>query len=139
MKPVVIDASVTLAGYLRDEESAAARNFFRNLDAWEVHAPAIWPLEVANGLLVASRRNRLSFEAAEGILGGLATYVFHIDRQADLHASRRLLSLARSYELTVYDAAYLELALRRSADLATLDSKLSRAAEMAGLALTIAR
>jgi predicted nucleic acid-binding protein len=139
LKLVVVDASITLAAYLPDEHSLATQDFFASLDGREVHAPVIWPLEVANGLLVACHRRRLSAEDANATWEALHAYGFSIEVQSDANRVPHLLSLARRYDLSAYDASYLELALRLSGGLATLDAKLSRAASLAGLPLAVDR
>ncbi|MDM6994883.1 type II toxin-antitoxin system VapC family toxin, partial [Klebsiella michiganensis] len=64
MKRLVLDASSTLAGFLPDENSLIARDLFSGLDKWDVHVPALWPLEVSNALLNACRRGRLADDDA---------------------------------------------------------------------------
>jgi predicted nucleic acid-binding protein len=136
VKALVLDVSVTLAFVLTDELSVRSD---RILDAVDEHAerllvvPGHFWIEVTNGLLMAERRGRTSrAEMAEAL-----RFVFALSIVTDDETSRRCpsesLSLAREYGLTVYDAAYLELALRHRADLATLDKALAKAAKAAGL------
>jgi predicted nucleic acid-binding protein len=93
--------------------------------------PALWPLEVANALLMGQRRRR--FTEAETIkwTGILAALPIIVDAETNAHAWGTTLGLARRHSLTAYDAAYLELAIRRGLPLATIDAKLKTAARAA--------
>ncbi len=134
MNPLVIDASTTLGLLLRDEQPELAMAV---LDAIEkgaaLHVPAHWAVEVANGLLMAERRQRATqadvMEAHE-LLSQLGTI---IDEQTSERAGRDTLALARQYGLTIYDAVYLELAIRLNAQLATNDKALAKATSAAGV------
>jgi len=129
-----MDGSTALGFLMSDEHAPRA---LRALDALErgvpTFVPSHWALEVANGLLVAERRKRLSradvAEAAD-VLGQLP---IETDTETGRRAIGETTALARQYGLTVYDAAYLELALRHRAALATSDAALARAARRAGL------
>lgn len=95
--------------------------------------PALFPGEVANVLVQAERRRRIAPAQADrvlGILGGLP-----IEVEAPRRAPGRALDFARAHRLTVYDAMYLEAAIRRALPLATLDGDLRRAARAAGVPL----
>ena len=134
MRALVMDGSTALGFLMSDEQAPRA---LRALDALErgvpTFVPSHWALEVANGLLVAERRKRLSradvAEAAD-VLGQLP---IETDAETGRRAIGETAALARQYGLTVYDAAYLELALRHRAALATSDAALARAARRAGL------
>ena len=134
MRALVMDGSTALGFLMSDGQAPRA---FRALDALErgvpTFVPSHWALEVANGLLVAERRKRLSradvAEAAD-VLGQLP---IETDAETGRRAIGETAALARQYGLTVYDAAYLELALRHRAALATSDAALARAARRAGL------
>ena len=134
MRALVMDGSTALGFLMSDGQAPRA---FRALDALErgvpTFVPSHWALEVANGLLVAERRKRLSradvAEAAD-VLGQLP---IETDAETGRRAIGETAALARQYGLTVYDAAYLELALRHGAALATSDAALARAARRAGL------
>ena len=101
------------------------------------YVPTVWWLEIANGLLVAERRKRISqADAAEAFAISLNLPVT-TDTETGLRAGKESASLARQYDLTIYDAAYLELAIRQSAGLATVDRALARAAKAAGITLLL--
>ena len=104
----------------------------RENGAW---VPGLWRLEVANVLQmnVNRRRHRTTFRDAA--LADLALLPIHLDGDTDRHAWDETLRLAERHELTVYDAAYLELALRRKIALATLDRQLRAAAAREGVQL----
>ena len=94
--------------------------------------PALWRLEVANSLTVAVRRNRIDAEFRRAALTDLALLDLTTDQHTDSRAWAETLQLADRYRLTLYDAAYLELAQRRKLPLATLDQELLIAAQATG-------
>lgn len=97
------------------------------------HAPSVWPLEFLNALRVLERRKRLLTHQVDGMLGRLAA--MRIAVETEPVEMRVLLDLARRFELSVYDASYVELAMRRGLPLATRDAPLARAARAAGIPL----
>jgi len=127
--PFVLDASAALARAAPDE--TLPQSVKRRLQADTPVAPALWPFETLNGLEIMGRRGRLDAQAvadALDVLRLLPIEIEHPDFERDANA---ILPLARQYGLTVYDAAYLELARRRRLPLATLDDGLRRAAKKA--------
>lgn len=135
MPALVLDGSVTLAWLLADEQPAAAAQVLDRVVEDGAMAPGLWPLEVGNALLVAERRGRLSHRHRTQALQGLAGLPIAIDDETAGRAWRETLALAETHRLTLYDAAYLELAVRRSLPLATLDGALRAAAVTAGVPL----
>lgn len=134
MSPVVIDSSVALSLVLPDEsgEIVAAIEAALRKGA-PCFVPAHWSVEVANGVLMAERRKRLTQADARAALNFLRHLPLQTDAELGRHAFAEIFSLARQYDLTTYDAAYLDLAMRRRAALATLDSALHKAATSAGV------
>lgn len=131
---VVLDSSATLAWVLEDErESAEAA--LDLLSAERAAVPAHWILEITNGLRLAMRRQRLKPGEIAAILERLRILPLIVDTETATRGWTDTLALADKYELTTYDAAYLELALRIDAPLATLDHQLARAARSAGVEL----
>ena len=128
----VLDASVTVSWALQDEEEPVAVAVQAMAATQTAHVPAIWWFEVRNVLLVNERRRRLTARDTSIFLGALGRAKFQVD-QRPVEAS--ILALARSHRLTVYDAAYLELAMRKVLPLATLDRALAHAARAEGVAL----
>jgi predicted nucleic acid-binding protein len=132
---LVIDASVALAWSFADEDSPYANSIRESLTHDSVIVPAIWPLEVANGLLQSERRGRSTQADSALIQASLGSLPIAVDQPVPDQYSAATLDIARSYNLTVYDAAYLELAMREGLPLASLDSDLRAAAERAGVQL----
>ena len=129
---VVLDASVTLAWIYPEETTEAICNLFAIVTNDGSVVPALWRLEVANGLTQAVRRGRITAAFRSAALADLALAPVAIDTETDLHAWNATL-LADRFRLTLYDAACLELAHRRSLPLASLDKDLRSAAHALGL------
>lgn len=127
---VVIDASVTVTWSLKDEARPDLDMLLEQVHVDGAFAPPIWRYEVANVLVGAARRNRMSLNVLDGELRALAALPVDVE-DADSQAIHfaRVVELAVKHRLTVYDASYLELALRRAVPLATLDADLRRAAQ----------
>ena len=134
--PFVVDASVALGWCFEDEASEYAERVFEQLNEEnKALVPSIWPLEVANGLLVAERRGRLSSAKVARTAEVVTQLPVSIqDAQPEL-ALGAVLDLARAQGLTAYDAAYLELAMREGLPLATQDEALRAAAQRVGVPL----
>ncbi len=132
---LVIDSSITLAWFFEDERTAAADAVLRQVTELGAVAPSLWKLEVANGLQMAVRRKRIDAAFRDASLADLQALVVKIDAQTDHQAWTTTLQLAERCGLTLYDAAYLELAQRLNLPLATLDKALSSACTALGIAL----
>lgn len=133
--PVVVDASVTMAWCFEDEATQETDDVLDQLRGDEAVVPALWQLEVANVLLIAERRGRITEAQAARFLDLLMHLPIRVDRSpADIMA---IVAAGRRHDLTAYDAAYLVLAERLAAPLATLDDKLSAAGRAAGVPLLI--
>jgi predicted nucleic acid-binding protein len=104
-------------------------------DGATLEVPALWPLEVANALIVLVRRRKLSEGERQAGLGWLRGLRLRIDHDMSTLALSRLSELAVAHQLSVYDAAYLELAQRRALVLGCKDGALRKAASHAGVSL----
>lgn len=133
MTDVVVDASTTLAWCFPDEASDYADDVLVSLAGKTIFVPAVWCLEVANAILVGERRKRLSPSDVVRFMSLLDGLSVVEDVQPLSEHLRNVLPLAKKYELSAYDAAYLELAIRRRSALAAFDGKLRRAAQKAGV------
>ena len=98
-----------------------------------LEVPALWPLEVANALTVLVRRRKLTENERQTALGWLRVLPLHVDHEMSSLAFSRLSELASTYHLSVYDAAYLELAQRRKLILSCNDGPLRKAATRCGV------
>ena len=125
MSVFVLDASVTAALFLPDESHPIADLILHRLESDEAYVPQLWHLEIRNVLLVAERRGRVAQGEATQHLNSLATLPIQTDTAPDLEGAY---GLARVHGLTIYDAMYLELAMRKHVALATLDYRLAAAA-----------
>ena len=132
---LVLDCSIVMAWYFVDESDSYADMVARRLPGRGTFVPANWPLEVANAFIVGERRKRSTQAQAAQMIAYLGAMPIVVDDQTNIHVWTSTLSLAWQYDLSAYDAAYLELALRRGLELATLDSPLKAAALGAGVAL----
>jgi len=126
---VVLDCSVTLAWIHREEITSAVSHIFDLLRQGGAWVPGLWRLEVGNALQMGIRRKRHSTDFRDATLTDLGKLPIQVDRETDQQAWGTTLQLAIRHQLTTYDAAYLELALRRNLPLATLDEELRRAAK----------
>ncbi|MCY3814763.1 MAG: type II toxin-antitoxin system VapC family toxin [Gammaproteobacteria bacterium] len=130
MSNLVLDASISLAWLLDDETAPEADAARQRLATQSAYVPRIWHLEMRNALLVAERRGRLSRRLSEERLDALAELPIRTDQDPNFRAA---MDLARKLDITFYDALYVELALRMTAALATLDKALAHAAANEGL------
>lgn len=132
--PFILDCSVVMSWFFEDEATPACD---RLLDLLNAEGRAIvamhWPLEVGNALLMGERRKRASPADIAHFLGVLAALSIETDRETGVNAPTTTLALARSHNLSLYDAAYSELAMRRNLSLATLDKNLRTAARKVGI------
>lgn len=137
MSHFVLDASVALAWVLDNPVPVYALEVRQEmLTGKRGLVPALWHLEIANGLAMAERRGDLSGADVEDALDQiLATAASKLDTETDLVSARDALANSRSFRLTAYDAVYLDLARREGLPLATLDKRLRAAAAKAGVAL----
>ncbi len=135
MNSFVLDTSVTASWFFEDEGGEYATSVLESLNEGEAVVPALWPLEVANVLVVAERRERCSEAEAVRFIELLEDLPITIDEDTAERALHATHQLAREYGLTAYDAAYLELAMRLGAPLATKDKQLAEAAQKAGVSL----
>jgi predicted nucleic acid-binding protein len=130
---IVIDASITLPWYFQDEVTAETEAVFNRVIAEGAVAPAHWKLEVTNGFRTALLRRRIDRTYRDESLKDLASLAIEIDTASIRQAWTATLDLADRYQLTPYDAAYLELAIRHNLPLATLDKELVAAIKLAGV------
>jgi predicted nucleic acid-binding protein len=129
----VLDCSVTMAWYFKDEANAYSKAVRKHLADLGAVVPALWPLEVANILVLGERRHRSSEAEAGKWLRYLRLLPIRVDDETAARAWSDILHAARSHTLSVYDAAYLELAIRLGLPLASLDDRLTDAAAAAGV------
>ena len=132
MSRFVLDASVAGAWLLEDEDDPVADAAMSRLATETALVPQLWHLEVRNTLVVAERRGRVDAAGLEDGLRRVGELPIRTDTEPDLGTA---LALARRRRLAIYDALYLELALRADARLATLDRGLATAAAAEGLRL----
>ena len=125
---LVLDASMTIAWLFDDQRTEAAHAVMRRVVAEGAIVPSLWRLEVANVLRNAVRRGRCNETYVDRSLARLARLAIKCDQETDDHAWGSTRTLARKEDLSLYDAAYLELAIRRRMSLASCDKALLAAA-----------
>ncbi len=125
---LVLDASLTLSWYFADERSEESDRVLDRVAEEGAFVPGLWRLEVANALQVAVRRKRCDLAFRDKALAELRNLPITVDTETDHAAWSATLHLADRFGLTLYDAAYLELARRRHLPIATRDSALRAAA-----------
>jgi predicted nucleic acid-binding protein len=131
----VLDCSMALAWCFPNEHAPYPQSVLDSLASTAAAVPSLWFLEVANALLTGERRGRCTASDVGTWLGFLAALPIHTDPETTARAWSDTLNLARTYNLSAYDAAYLELALRRGLPLSSLDTQLNNAATAAGVPL----
>lgn len=132
----VVDASMAFAWALPGQASSEADALLERIEAGASPiVPPLWFLEVANGLLATERRRLITADERKLALERLSALAFTVDEDDARNAFGRTSALAVQYSLSVYDAAYLELALRRKLPLGTRDGALRNAVERSGIPL----
>ena len=129
----VVDASILAAWFLDEKSDPRVEAAFDTLTRVATRAPILMYYELRNALLVSERRNRITEAMSAAFLRDLALLPIRLAPAPDDDVS--LMTLARKHRLTVYDAAYLELARREALPLATLDRALEKAAVAEGVPL----
>ncbi len=132
---LVLDASLTLSWFFKDERTPGTDAVLTEVTENGAVVPGLWRLEVANALQMAVRRKRIDAAFRDSALTQLSRLSIPADPDTDAYAWTAILQLASRFELTLYDAAYLELAQRRGLPLATFDRELRDAAAALGIAL----
>lgn len=136
MRPsLILDCSIAMAWCFADERTRAADRIQDRLVAEAALVPAHWFLEVANVLAMAEKRHRISPADSTSFVRLLSALDIQQDDRAGALVFDHILPLCRAHGLTSYDAAYLELALRRDLPLATLDDDLRRSAGALGVSV----
>ena len=131
----VLDASVTLAWCFNDERSVSTDALLEKLETVKAFVPGLWTLEIGNILLSASRRKRITYACATEFLNLLSNLDIQIDDATPANGFHDIFMLAHAEQLTTYDAAYLELAMRLGLPLATRDNQLAGAAIRVGVSV----
>jgi predicted nucleic acid-binding protein len=132
---LVIDSSIALAWCFPDEQDTFSQSVLDALASKQAYVPDLWHLEVANTLVVGERRKRSTQANTVAWMSFLNSLPIIVDEETKAHAFADTIDLARLHNLSAYDAAYLELAMRRGLSLATLDQKLKDAARAVGVSL----
>ena len=131
----VLDGSITMIWGFEDEADDYAEAILGRMPDLQAHVPSLWPLEVANALLVGERRKRITPADTARFLAILDAFPITVDGETVAHAWADTMHLARAHNLSSYDASYLELAIRLGLPLAAQDGKLKTAAEAVGVPL----
>jgi predicted nucleic acid-binding protein len=135
----VIDASLALCWYFPDETSAFADSVLFQTSAETTFVPHHWKVEVANGLTMGVRRNRISSSYREQTLAVVDALEYQVDTAGIKTVWPDAVAIADRRGLTVYDALYVELAKRTNSKLATLDKAMKRAAVAEGISIVEAQ
>ena len=132
MEGIILDCSLTKAWCFKDEHHSQSESVRLQIEKGiRVAVPSIWTLEVINVLRIAEKRKRITSDDTQRYCQWLFfSLPIEIDSMVNQVTFHTLLSLMREYDLTAYDAAYIELAQRRGWPLATLDEKMKKAARM---------
>ena len=132
---LILDASVAISAAIEEASSSVAQEILARVAQHGAIVPNIWHLEVGQTLLVAERRKKIDAARREEVCRSFLDLPITVDGETFGRAWTDTMALAMKWRLTVYDASYLELCMRRSLPLATFDKALRRAAAEAGVAL----
>lgn len=132
---LVVDSSVALTWCFEDEHTPATLALLNQITETGAIVPSLWPLEVLNSLAMAERRGRLDAKQRHQLAGFLRDLPVNLDSETGNQAWTATALLAERYRLTLYDAAYLELAQRLDLPLATLDQEMRAAGSALGVTL----
>lgn len=130
----VLDASIALSWCFPDESNAYADQVLDAIGPMTAVVPSIWAYEIANAMLVAQRRRRITEDHRNKVANMLNTLPIQTHDVTVSHTLKTISAQANSLDLTVYDAAYLDLAIRIGKPLATVDRRLREAANRVGVA-----
>lgn len=136
MTDFILDNSVSmrwLSETSKKQDQVYAESVLKSFSHSDALVPNLWHLEVVNVTLGLEKRNEINTATAEGFLAQLENLPIYVDPLTPNQAFSRIATLARSYNLSSYDAAYLELAIRENLPLATLDKILRKAAIKASI------
>jgi predicted nucleic acid-binding protein len=128
MKKIILDCSATLSWLMPDEICANGDLLLDEIVKHGAFVPNLWALEVANSLLVAVKRKRINHALRRDILDSLKDLAIEVDTNTTEYAFSKISTIAQENDLNIYDAAYVELALRLKGSLATFDKALIKVA-----------
>lgn len=131
----VVDNYVVMAWCFEDESSNYADQVLERLALSQGFVPAIWPLEVCNVLLVAEKKNRIGEADSIRFMELLNQLPIIVEQESPERMTREIFALARTHNVSSYDASYLDLAMRKGLPIATLDKNLSDAARRSNVPL----
>lgn len=126
---IVADASVALAWFFEEEQTAQALGILDKIEKEGLLVPSLWWSEIENGILMGERRGRKELAQSEAFLKLIQALPIEADETPRYRLSQDILRIGRQFQLTSYDAAYVELASRESAVLATFDESIRRTAQ----------
>jgi predicted nucleic acid-binding protein len=129
----VLDASIALSWCFEDENTPATDKLLIRLENETAFVPTIWTLEIGNILVVAERKKRITYADILKFIGLLDKLNIQVDNEAAFRGFHDILPLAHIEKLTTYDAAYLELAMRKGLSLASKDLQLRKVASKLGV------
>ncbi|MCB1497184.1 MAG: type II toxin-antitoxin system VapC family toxin [Bauldia sp.] len=132
---LVLDASIALAWVYSDERNDAVEGVLEEVLRAGASVPAIWRLDVGNSLELSVRRGRIDRTYRDAALSDLSSLNIVVDAETSQHAWSSTMALAERFGLTLYDAAYLDLAERLASPLASLDNELRAAGQTMAIPL----
>jgi predicted nucleic acid-binding protein len=131
----IVDCSIAMSWLFEEEQTAAIIQVLDRLDDEVALVPPVWFLEVTNTVVVAERRKRVTHAKSDEFIAQLSNLDFEVDAEPSQYAFKEVLRLARRFQLSSYDATYLDLAVRRKLPLASLDEALRKSAKKLGVKL----
>lgn len=133
MSDFVVDNSVVLSWVLKDENSKKSQKILNNLTSSRGYVPSLWPYELANALFVAQKRDRIKEVDSAAFIKHLKKLPIFIEESEYDTITKDVLSLSREHNITVYDASYMELAIRKNIAMASFDKLIIRLCQKIGI------
>lgn len=130
---MVIDSSAMLTIQFPDEDGSVIQDVAELLADFGAVTPVHWKAEIANSLVMATKRGRISVTEREEIIADMSDFAIETDAESADQFWKNTILLCDLHKLTAYDASYLELAMRRNLPLATMDKALAASARNEGI------
>ncbi len=133
MKDFVVDNSVILSWVFKDENTKKSQELLNKLLKQNAYVPSLWPYELSNALFIAEKNGRIKEADSVSFISSLKDLSLFVENNSYDNITKDILAISREHKITVYDASYIELALRKNLDMASFDKKLNAVCRKIGI------